>query len=220
MKVKLVLHAALLLVSTGGMAATVQYDHPEVTIVAEDEPLDSVLTALGREMKLTVTTPVGINPVINCDIRNQPIKRAFKSLLGELSYSLVWAEDGERLTGLVILAGDGDANEVAVSQPQASGVSGDQVVSVSSAGGGRRSTGAPDYSGDNPQVAEHEALMEDERAEHEARMAEEREAREAEMMLKRQEHEVAHEARVKEERAHREAEMEAYIESQGLNLGQ
>lgn len=217
MKCKLVCQAALLLFSTGGMAATVEYDHPEVTIVAKEESLDSVLTALGKEMQLTVTTPVGINPVINCNIQNQPIERAFKKLLGELSYSLVWADDGERLTGLVILAGDGESAEVAKSEPQASGMSGDQVASVADTSGTIQSAFSPaGDSDDNPRRTEHEAQMETDRAEHEARMAEERETHEAEMEQRRQEEEIAHEARMKEEVASHEAEFEAYIQSQGI----
>jgi hypothetical protein len=221
MKFKLVCQAALLLFSTSGIAATVEYDHPEVTIVAKEESLDSVLTALGKEMQMTVTTPVGINPVINCNIQNQPIERALKNLLGELSYSLVWADDGQRLTGLVILAGDGESAEVAKSEPQASGISGDPDASVAHTSGTSQSTFSPaSDSDDNPRRTEHEAQMETERAEHEARMAEESEAREAEMEQRRQEEEIAHEARMKEEVARHEAEFEAYMQSQGISPAQ
>ncbi|MEZ5573285.1 MAG: hypothetical protein R3E64_14870 [Halioglobus sp.] len=218
MKFKLVCQAALLLFSTGGMAATVEYDHPDLTIVAKEESLDSVLTALGKEMALTVQKPVGVNPMINCNIQNQPIERALKNLLGALSYSLVWADDGERLTGLVILAGDGESAEVVVTKPQTSSMSADQVASVAETSSASQSAIAPARdSDDNPQRAEQEARMETDRAEHEARMAEEREAREAEMEQRRQEEEIAHEARMKEEVARHEAEFEAYMQSQGIS---
>jgi hypothetical protein len=221
MKFKLVCQAALLLFSTGGMAATVEYDHPEVTIVAEDESLDSVLTALGKEMQLTVTIPVGVNLVINCDIQNQPIKRAFKNLLGELSYSLVWADDGERLTGLVIFAGDGDLAEVTVFEPQASGISGNQIDFVADASGSSLGAGAPaGHSDDDLRSVEHEAQMKTDRAEYEARMAEEREAHEAEMEQRRQEEEIAHKARMQEDVAGHEAEFEAYMQAQGISPAQ
>jgi len=56
---------ALMLSSVGSMAANVEYQHPDVAIVAVNETLDSVLKTLGKEMQITVTTPDGINPVIN-----------------------------------------------------------------------------------------------------------------------------------------------------------
>jgi hypothetical protein len=222
MKVKLAVQVAMLLVPLSSMAATVEYQHPEVTIVAVDKSLDSVLTSLGREMQLNVTTPLGINPVINCDIQNQPIKRAFKNLLGDLSYSLVWADDGERLTGLVILAGDGESAEVAGSERQSSGASNNtQIASVQGTTDNRQSAGAPaSRSDDSPQIAKHEAQRAIERQEHDARMAEEREAHEAEMEQKRQEEEIAHNARMTEERARREADMVARSEAFRLSLPQ
>jgi hypothetical protein len=221
MKLKLVCQAALLLFSTGGMAATVEYNHPKVTIVAEDESLDSVLATLGKEMALTVKKPVGVNPMINCDIQNQPIERALKNLLGALSYSLVWADDGERLMGLVILAGDGESAEVAESEPRASGMGGDRVASVTDNSGAGQSASSPARDSDaNLKRAEHEAQMETDRAEHDARMAQEREAREAEMEQRRQEEEIAHEAQMQEEVARHEAEFEAYMQSMGAQPSQ
>ena len=97
MKIQSIVTAVALCFSASSIAATVGYQHPEVSIVAVDESLDSVLRSLGKEMDLSVTTPIGINPVINCNIQNQPIKRAFKNLLGGLSYSLVWGGDGQHL---------------------------------------------------------------------------------------------------------------------------
>jgi len=217
MKVKLAVQVAMLLFPVGSMAATVEYDHPQVTIVAVDESLDSVLTTLGKEMKLTVTTPAGINPVINCDIQGQPIKRAFRNLLGDLSYSLVWADDGERLTGLVILAGSGETAEVSVSESRSSGVSGGQVASASGSGGSSPGTGAPDnHSNAEPQMAEHEAQMEIERQDREARMTEEREVQEAEMAQRRQEEEIVHKAKMTEERARMEADIATLAASLGF----
>jgi hypothetical protein len=218
MKIKLAVQVAMLLFPLGSMAATVEYQHPQVTIVAVDESLDSVLKTLGREMQLNVTTPPGINPVINCDIQNQPIRLAFKNLLGELSYSLVWADDGQRLTGLIILAGDGESAEVAGSERQSSGASNNiQVASVQVATDNRQSADAPtSRSDDNPQMAEHEAQMESKRQEHDARMAEERETQEAEMAQRREEQEIAHKVHMKEERARREADIATLAASLGL----
>lgn len=64
--------------SVDSIAAEVEYRHPNLTIVAQDEPLDIVLKSISKEMRIFVTTPTALNPVVNCDIRNQPIKRAFK----------------------------------------------------------------------------------------------------------------------------------------------
>jgi hypothetical protein len=214
MKFRLAVQVAMLLVPVCGMAATVEYQHPDVTIVAVDESLDSVLTTLGEEMQLNVTTPLGINPIINCDIQNQPIKQAFKNLLGDLSYSLVWADDGERLTGLVIFTGDGEPGGTVVSERQSSGVTSPQLVSESSNGGGSQSAGAPPRQfEDDPRMAEHEAEMAAQRQEHDARMAEEREAGELEMAQVRREQEILHKAKITEERARIEARTEANIEA-------
>jgi hypothetical protein len=218
MKVKLAVQVAMLLFPLGSMAATVEYQHPEVTIVAEDESLDAVLTVLGKEMNITVTTPLGINPVINCDIQSQPIKRAFKNLLGELSYSLVWADDGERLTGLVILAGDGESADVAISERQSSGASNNsQVASMSGTSGSNQGAYAPESHSDaDPQMAEHRAQMEIERQDREARRAEEREVQEAEMAQRRQEEEIVHKAKMTEERARMEADIATLRASLGF----
>jgi hypothetical protein len=214
MKVKRVLSAAMLFFSAGSIAATVEYQHPDVSIVAVDESLDSVLKSLAQEMNLSVSTPIGINPVINCNIQNQPIKQAFKNLLGELSYSLVWADDGERLTGLVILAGDGE--EASVSERPPTDTRNTQVAYVPDASDSSQSANPEPARYDDPEMADRGAEMALERQEQEARMAEERAEQEAEMEKRQQEEEIAHKAEMAEERARRESEMSNLAESLGL----
>jgi hypothetical protein len=121
MKTILALHiGTLLFLSTTCIAATVEYQHPDLTIVAKEEPLDSVLKSLGKEMRIYVTIPTGLNPVVNCDIQRQPIRQAFKTLLGEVSYSLEWAENTGQLAGVTILAGgEGAAMEAERSEGDA-----------------------------------------------------------------------------------------------------
>lgn len=220
MRVILALHiATLLCVSTTSLAATVEYQHPDLTIVARQEPLASVLKSLGREMRIYITIPTGLNPVVNCDIQQQPVKQAFKSLLGDVSYSLEWEEGGERLVGVTILGGEGGAVATVSNSPirQSGGEQGAPAVIESLAGQGtakpvaQRTQDTPMAPDDTAMadhdaaMAEHEARMEVERAEHEARMAEEREAQEV---------------RMKEEVERHDAEMAAYLESQGLKLPQ
>ncbi len=101
--------AALVSSALPSSAAEVAYQHPNLTIVAKDEALDSVLQSVSKAMQITVKTPTGLNPAVSCDIRNLPIKLAFKKLLGEMSYSLAWQDDGERLIGVTILAGTTDS---------------------------------------------------------------------------------------------------------------
>ncbi len=101
--------AALFSIAMPSSAADVAYQHPNLTIVAKDETLDSVLKSVSKAMQITVKAPTGLNPVVSCDIRNLPIKLAFKKLLGDMSYSLAWQDDGERLVGLTILAGTTDS---------------------------------------------------------------------------------------------------------------
>jgi hypothetical protein len=216
MKVKSAVSAAVLFFSVASLAATVEYQHPDVTIVAVDESLDSVLKSLGKEMNLTVTTPIGVNPVINVDIQNQPIKRAFKNLLGELSYSLVWTDDGERLTGLIILAGDGEDAQIGLPEKQSPKTSNTPAAYIpdSSASPQPAASFAPARN-DDPEMAERESVMALEREEQEARMAEERAEQEAEMEQRRQEDKIVQKERMVEERARREAEMSALAESLG-----
>ena len=217
MKHQLAVQVAMLLFPVVSLAAKVEYQHPDVTIVAVSEPLDSVLTTLGKEMQLNVTSPIGVNPVINCDIQNQPIKQAFKNLLGDLSYSLVWADGGERLTGLVILRGDGEPGEASVSGRQSSGATSSQFVFAPSAGGSSSHSAAAHDPG---MMAEHEAQVTIRRQEQEARMTEEREAQELEMAQIQQEKEVVHKARMAEERANMEARTQASIEAFRSSLRQ
>jgi hypothetical protein len=217
------LAAILMGYSAASMSAEVKYQHPNLTIVAEDEPLDSVLKSLGREMRIFVTVPTGFNPVVSCDVQNQSVKQALKSLLGEMSYSLEWESGGERLAGLTIFGSDAQTTAGAsparntqypdgeTAGPQSVDNAVGQEAAVSRSGGA-----IPAQVEDN--AVELTAEMDAQRAEHEARMAEEREIHEAEMALRRQEEEVAQEARMQEETARHEAEMRAYIESQGLKF--
>jgi hypothetical protein len=217
------LAAILMCFSAASMSAEVKYQHPELSIVAADEPLDSVLKSLGREMRIFVTVPTGFNPVVSCNVQNQSIKQALKSLLGDMSYSLEWESGGERLAGLTIF-GSG-AQTTAGASPARN--------TQYPAGTPAETQSMNDAAGQEPEVShgesaippevldnamEQAAGMDTMRAEHEARMAEEREAHEAEMALRRQEEEVAQEARMQEETARHEAEMRAYIESQGLKF--
>lgn len=214
--------ATLLLVSTTSMAATVEYQDPNLTIVAKQEPLDAVLKSLGKEMRIYITVPTGLNPVVNCDIQQQPIKQAFKTLLGDMSYSLEWEEKTGHLVGLTILA----AGEwvAAASEKLPHSASAQEVAPVAVARGGNQGSGTPAVqithgaptADHEAAMAEHEARMETERAEHEARMETEREEREVQMAEER----VAHEERMKEEVVRHEAETEAYLEENGINPGQ
>lgn len=216
MKIKWAVTAVALYFSAAGIAATVGYQHPDVSIVAVDESLDSVLKLLGKEMNLSVTTPIGINPVINCNIQNQPIKRAFKTLLGELSYSLVWDDDGERLTGLVILAGNGEEAGIRVSQNQSPDTGNTQIAYTPDASARSQSAAPVSARYNDPKMADREAEMAFERQEQEARMAEERAEQQARMKDRQQEEEIARETAMVEERAKRESEMADLAESLGL----
>lgn len=196
----------LMTLALDSMAARVEYAHPEVTIVAVEEPLESVLTEVGKEMQITVTVPKGVNPVVNCDIQQQSVQRAFKQLLGDLSYSLTWEEGGEHLAGLVILS-EGDESSLAVVEiGQSSAASVSRSAPSSDSSGGSLSAYTSTVDDYDPSVADHEAQMEVEREEREARMAEEREAHEAEMAVRRQEQEIVHEARMREDIARKKEE--------------
>lgn len=222
MKIILALQiATLLCAASSSMAATVDYQHPDLTIVARQEPLDTVLKSLGREMRIYITIPTGVNPVVNCDIQQQPVKQALKTLLGEMSYSLEWEQGGERLVGVTILGTGKEAAVAAVSGSPIREPGVEQAVPAaveSSVGQGGTAMPVAQRAPDTPvapdetamadhdaAMAEHEARMETERAEHEARMAEER---------------VAQEEQMKEAVERHDAEMAAYLESQGLTLPQ
>ncbi len=211
--------AVLLSFSLGAVAAEVEYQHPDLTIVAKDEPLDSVLKSVSKEMRIFVTAPTGLNPLVNCDIQSRPLKQAFKTLLGDMSYSLEWKDDGEQLVGLTILSGTGDsvADNGTDSRSAAPGV--DQAATLP--GSTNRTSSASGMptgnSGEAAQMRTDGNAMAVEQEDREARMAQEREAREAEMETRRQEEEIAHEARMAEEAVRNEAEMAEYFESQGIN---
>jgi hypothetical protein len=220
--------ATLLSASIPSMAATVEYQDPNVTIVAKQEPLDTVLKSLGKEMRIYITVPTGLNPVMNCDIQNQPIKQAFKTLLGDMNYSLEWEKNTGKLVGVTILAG-GDGAAVAnvpakPSHPQSVEQPAPVAASAPVASTGRQAAApvaqsdhAPpmredDVADHDAAMAEHEARMETDRAEHEARMETERVEHEARMVEER----AAQEVRMKEEVARHDAELEAELAAEGL----
>jgi hypothetical protein len=195
MKTILALQAAtLLFVSATGMAATVTYQHPDLTIVAKEEPLDSVLKSLGKEMRIYVTTPTGLNPVVNCDIQQQPVKQAFKTLLGDASYSLEWDEKTGRLVGVTILAGSDRAAGSTVSDRPSPSQSVEQAASMSVKSSSGLEAGLP-VGHSAADMAANEVQMEAEREEGEAQ-----------------------EVRLQEEVARHDTEMAAYMESQGIQL--
>jgi hypothetical protein len=203
---------ALLLVAASSQAADVSYQHPSLTIVAKSEPLDTVLKSLGREMRIYITVPTGLNPLVNCDIQNQSIKQAFKTLLGDLSYSLEWEEGGERLVGVTILASGGESSVAAAPEPATASPAAIPPEPVVATVIESAAPAAPD--GQGIPGADYDYTM----AAHEARMAQEREAHEAEMAQRRQEEEVEREARMKDEIERHDAEVRAYVESQGIQL--
>jgi hypothetical protein len=215
MKTLLALQIAILLsVSITSIAATVDYEHPDLTIVAKDEPLDSVLKSLGKEMRIYIVVPAGFNPVVSCDIQQRPIKQAFKTLLGGMSYSLEWEENTGQLAGLTILAGGGNTAVATVTNNPSHGQSVSQATpaAVVSTGGQSATPASADQGGRDTAMADHEARIEAQRAVHEARMATDRAEHEARMVEER----AAQEERMKEDVARHEAEMAAYLESQGL----
>ena len=203
--------AVLLCLCTPGLAATVKYQHPDLTIVAQDEPLVSVLNSIAQEMQIRVRTPTGLNPRISCEIHSQPITQAFKQLLRGLSYTLEWEEKGQRLARLTVLTGGEGAAVAGVSASTSPTASESQAtpLPVARRAGQRaevpvkqRSNPAAPSAAQDRAMAEHETRMEADRAEHEARMATEREAMEARMA----EEGRAHEATMREEAARDEAE--------------
>ncbi len=225
--------ASLLSLSIPGIAATVTYQHPDLTIVAKEEPLDTVLKALGKEMRIYITIPTGLNPVVNCDIQQQPIKQALKTLLGDLSYSLEWEEKAGRLIGVTILASGGESAVATISGGSSHTPNAEQPapVAIANPGGPGAVTAVEQGDHDAPMapddaaltehdatMAEHEARMETEQAEHEARMETERTAMETRMIEERE----VQDQRMKEEVARHEvrhkAELEEYLGSKGLQM--
>jgi len=203
----------------GSQAATVEYQDPNLTIVAKEEPLQAVLKSIGKEMGISVTTPTDLNPTVSCAIEKQPVKQALKQLLGEMSYSLKWDESSGQLLGLTILGTGTGSAVAAVPGNQSPPANMTDVVSapISSSSPG---SGMPVDQSDHaaPQPEQPELPMDTGRKEREAQMAEEREAHEAEMAQRRQEEEIAQEARMKEEVQRNDDQMRAYIESQGLTM--
>ena len=193
--------AGNLLFISPGFTASVDYEHPNVSIVAVDESLESVLRAVGKEMKISVTLPLGLNPTINCDIVNKPVKKALKTLLSDLSYSMQWTEGGERLVGVVIMS-DNSAFE------------GTTTVNSTFTGASNVSPAIGEYPSSRPvsSIQPSKASYADSAApgapgsmDHEQRMDEQQERHRA----KREEQEARfREARVEEEARHREARLE------------
>lgn len=148
-------------------AAEVAYQHPNLTIVARDETLDSVLKSVSKALDIEVKVPTGLNPVVNCNIQKLPIKLAFRKLLGDLSYSLAWRDDGERLVGLTILAGTTDSVAGAAAHDSAP-----SPVDAPAAEAERQAREAEMEQRRQEEVIAHEARMEEQAMQNEADMAE------------------------------------------------
>lgn len=199
----------LLSLSTTCIAATVEYQHRHLTIVAKEEPLHSVLNALGKEMRIYVTIPTGLNPVVNCDIQQKPVKQAFKTLLGDMSYSLEWETGGERLAGLTIFSGGDRLAVAAISDSLPHKQSAEQVaLPPGRNGGGLGPTPLVTHGEPDSSLANHDTPT----AEHDARMEE--------MEARTTEEQETQEARIKEEVERHDAEAAAYLDSQGIHLPQ
>ena len=205
--------AALLLLSLaiGSTAAEVEYQHPDLTIVAVDEPLSEVLKKLSQVMEVSVIIPLGFDPIVNCDVREKPLRRALNTLLSDISYSLEWQDNGERLAGLAIFTegGDSPAGQVARSHPKTSTAT--QAVPVPAVPGVNQAG-----TGITAQQIEQTARVEVGREEVEVRMAEAREIDKAEMAIMREEEEMEFEAQAKENEEREEAEMQALLKSEDL----
>ncbi len=220
--------SALLLSAAVTFAADVDYQHPNITIVASNERLDSVLKSVSKEMPISVTTPSGVNPIVNCDIQNQPLEKAFKTLMGGMSYSLEWKNDGQQLIGLTILSGS-EGPDAATAGANVSNVAPVKQVSVMPAethgasSGGRPIEPYSDRSSpvayDNAEGAETRDRDDGLKAGIETQEIAVRELgeREIELELRRQEEVIAQEARMEEERARNQAEMAEYFETYGIS---
>jgi hypothetical protein len=212
MRTVLALQLAMLLsLSIPSVAATVTYQHPDLTIVAREEPLDAVLKKLGKELRIYITIPTGLNPIVSCDIQHRPIKQALKTLLGEMSYSLEWEENTGKLVGLTILAG-GEGPAVAGKPPHNQNASEFTPVPAVNSGSHNAVPAPVDHGEHGTAMAEHEAQMQAARAEQDAENEADRAEHDARMVEER----ALQEEKMKEEVARHEAEMRAYIESQGL----
>jgi len=84
-------------------AVEVTYQPPRLSISADNESLDSVLRALGKQMHIQVNAPAGLNQAVTVRIVNQPVKRAFRNLLRGKNYVLQWEDGGKRLAALTLI---------------------------------------------------------------------------------------------------------------------
>ena len=163
------------LVRTAAFAAEVDYQPPNLSIVATDEPLWSVLRSVSAAMDITVSMPPDLDTPVTCDIENMPVERALKILLTGVSYALRWEQGGGRLTGIVLLE-EGYDSSFRVSGSSASGGS----LQVESDRQYSKRRGIVSYGEDASQnqatgVAEEQDRMVAEMAEHEIQMAREME---------------------------------------------
>lgn len=194
--------ATLLLIIPCSFAAQVDYEAPHISIVAVNEPLESVLRTVGEEMQISVRLPLGLNPTINCDVENKPVQEAFKVLLRDLSYSMQWEEGGDRLTGLVIMANGSlfpdNSRKTAFSATPAGSVY-DSRVEENTTGGARSGSGShsePALLGPSG-LPDRDAQM----AERQERHREKRERQEAQFQQERSEREALHRAERLEDEA-------------------
>jgi len=217
--------AVLACLPMGSTAAEVEYRHPNLTIVAKDEALDSVLKAVSKEMRIFVTTPAGLNPLVSSDIKNQPIKVAFKKLLGGMSYSMEWKDNGETLVGLTILAATDDiaantslgttSNAPSVDQATAVPIANRTNPRANSSVGQRNDAAQMPLTGTDQEGME--AQMEARREERESFMAQKRVQMDADMVSRREELLRIRDARMSEDVARSEAEMAEYLSSLGAD---
>jgi hypothetical protein len=219
---------ALLLPAVAAFAAEVDYQHPNITIVASNEPLDSVLKSVSREMHIFVTTPRGFNPIVNCDIQRQPLEKAFKTLMGGISYSLEWKNDGQQLAGLTILSGSGET-DAATDDGRGSVVTSVNPVSVmpdathSASGFGQRIE--PDSDSSSP-AAHNDGVATESRSPDDSLntggetpevVARKLDEQEIERELRRQEEVIAREERLEEDTMRNQAEMAEHFETLGIS---
>jgi signal transduction histidine kinase len=195
------------LVRPAAFAAEVDYQPPNLSIVATNEPLGSVLRSISAAMDITVSMPPDLDSPVTCDIENMPVERAFKKLLAGVSYALRWEQGGGRMTGIVLLEEGYDAS-LRVSGSSASGGS----LQAESGRQYSEQRGIVSYGEDAPQnqaagVAEEQDRMAAEMAEHEVKMALEMEQHEIRMAqeMERERERMARE--IEEERIRDENEV-------------
>jgi len=96
----------MLLVLTSAVpagAVEIVYQPPRLSISANNEPLDRVLRALGKQMHIQINAPAGLNQPITIRIVNQPVKRALHNLLRGKNYVLQWEDGGKRPVALTLI---------------------------------------------------------------------------------------------------------------------